>query len=109
MREIPPAKVKALIIKESTIGLINGVVVGIVTGLVAWFWKSNPMLGFVIGLGMLINLVVAGFAGAFIPIAMKSLRLDPAQSSSIILTTITDIVGFFAFLGLAVIFQRFLI
>jgi len=109
MREIPPHKVKHLIAKETLVGAVNGVVIGVVTGMVSWLWKGNPYLGVVIGLGMLVNLTAAGLSGALIPVAMKALRLDPAQCSSIILTTITDIVGFFAFLGFAAIFQQFLI
>jgi len=106
MREIPANKAKKLIFKETLIGIINGVVIGIVTGLIAWFWQGNPYLGVVIGLGMVVNLTVAGFSGAIIPLAMKALRLDPAQCSSIILTTITDVMGFLAFLGFAVLFQN---
>ena len=106
MREIPPNKAKKLILKETQIGIVNGIVIGIVTGLIAWFWQGNPFLGVVIGLGMVVNLTVAGFSGAVIPLAMKALRLDPAQCSSIILTTITDVMGFFAFLGFAVLFQN---
>lgn len=108
MREIPAHKIKNLIFKEAKAGFINGIVIGIVTAIVAWVWGHNPFLGLVIGLGMIVNLVVAGLAGAGIPIAMKAVGLDPAQSSSIILTTITDVVGFFAFLGFAVVFQGYL-
>ena len=99
---------KNLILKETLVGIINGVVVGIVTALVAWFWNKNPYLGLVIGLGMLVNLTAAGFAGAAIPLSMKALGLDPAQCSNIILTTVTDVMGFFAFLGFAVLFQSYL-
>jgi magnesium transporter len=108
MREIPNNKVWSLIFKESWLGVINGVVIGTITAVVAWFWNGNPYLGLVIGLGMLVNLFVAGLSGASIPIAMKFVGLDPAQSSSIILTTVTDVVGFFAFLGFAVVFQQYL-
>ena len=69
----------------------------------------NPFLGLVIGLAMMVNLVVAGVCGAAIPVAMKALGQDPAQSSSIFLTTVTDIVGFFTFLGFAVLFQQYLV
>ena len=62
-----------------------------------------------IGLGMLFNLFFAGLSGASIPLLMKSIGIDPAQSSSIILTTVTDVLGFVAFLGFAVLFQRFLV
>jgi magnesium transporter len=109
MREIPPSKVKKLILKETWIGAINGVVIGIVTGVIAWLWQGMPFLGVVIGLGMVVNLTVAGLSGAIIPLTMKALRLDPAQCSSIILTTVTDVIGFLAFLGFAVLFQSYLI
>jgi magnesium transporter len=109
MREIPADQLRKLLIKESLIGLVNGLVIGLVTALIAWAWNGNPYLGLVIGLAMIVNLAVAGLAGAAIPIGMKRLGLDPAQSSSIVLTTVTDVVGFFAFLGLAVLFQDLLI
>ncbi|GAX63031.1 Mg/Co/Ni transporter MgtE [Candidatus Scalindua japonica] len=109
MREIPKGRFKKLIIKEGVVGSINGIVTGIVTGLIAWLWRGNPYLGIVIGMGMIVNLIAAGLSGAAIPIAMKKLGADPAQSSSIILTTVTDVVGFFAFLSFAVLFQKFLI
>jgi len=109
MREIPREKVGRLIAKETMIGAVNGVVIGLVTALVAWLWHGNPFLGLVIGLGMFANLVIAGFSGVVIPLAMKAIRLDPAQCSNIILTTITDVMGFFAFLGFAVLFQDYLV
>jgi len=109
MREVPPHKVKKLLLKETYIGAVNGIVIGIVTALIAWLWQGNPFLGVVVGLGMIVNLTVAGLSGALIPVTMKALRLDPAQCSSIILTTITDVMGFFAFLGFAVLFQNFLV
>jgi magnesium transporter len=109
MREIPRQKVWRLIFKESCLGIINGAVLGIVTAAVAWAWNGNPYLGLVIGLGMLVNLFFAGLAGASIPIIMKNVGLDPAQSSSIILTTVTDVMGFFAFLGFAVLLLKYLV
>ncbi len=108
MRQIPKEKVKKLIIKEAYLGVLNGVIIGIVTGVIAWFWKGNPMLGVVITLAMIVNLFMAGLSGSLIPISMKAVGLDPAQSSSIVLTTVTDVVGFFAFLGFAVILQGWL-
>jgi magnesium transporter len=109
MREIPKDAAKKLILKETWIGCINGVIIGLVTGLVAWLWHGNAFLGIVIGLGMIVNLSAAGFAGAAIPITMKAVGLDPAQCSNIILTTVTDVMGFFAFLGFAVLFQSYLV
>jgi magnesium transporter len=109
MREIPENKIIPLIVKEGKLGAINGAVIGIITAIVAWVWKGSPYLGLVIGLGMLFNLIFAGISGASIPLLMKKIGIDPAQSSSIILTTVTDIMGFFAFLGFAVLFQNYLI
>jgi magnesium transporter len=106
MREISKGKFKRLILKEGTIGCINGIVIGLVTAAIAWLWRGDPFLGVVVGLGMIVNLIAAGLSGAAIPIAMKKLGADPAQSSSIILTTITDVVGFFSFLSFAVLFQK---
>jgi len=109
MREIPPDRVGRLVLKEGALGALNGALIGIVTALIAWLWHGNPFLGLVIGLGMFVNLVCAGLSGASIPILMKSAGLDPAQSSSIILTTVTDVMGFFSFLGFAVLFRSHLL
>ena len=109
MREIPTQDVKRLLIKETSLGAINGIAIGVVTGLIAWWWQGNPYLGVVIALAMLVNLTAAGLAGAAIPLLMRRFGLDPAQCSSIVLTTITDIVGFFAFLGFASMFQSVLL
>jgi magnesium transporter len=105
MREIRPNSVSRLIFKEGLLGTVNGAVIGLVTALVAFFWYGNPYLGLVIGLGMLVNLISAGISGASIPIVMKKIGLDPAQSSNIILTTVTDVLGFLSFLGFAVLFE----
>jgi magnesium transporter len=109
MREVTPKTYKKMVVKESVVGVVNGVLIGLVTSLIAWLWHGNPYLGLVIGLAMIVNLLAAGFSGAVIPLAMKALGFDPAQSSSIILTTVTDVVGFFAFLGFAVLFQNHLV
>jgi magnesium transporter len=105
MREVPKDRRLKLIAKEATIGIITGAATGAVTGFVAWLVYGNPTLGFVVTIAMIVNLFFAGAAGASIPLLLKALRLDPAQSSSIILTTVTDIVGFFVFLSLALAFK----
>ena len=109
MREIPAKRVRELIWKETKLGIINGMVIGVITAFIAWLWNGNAWFGLVIGLGMVLNLVIAGFAGSSIPLIMKKMKIDPAQSSSIILTTVTDVMGFLAFLGLAMIFQDHLV
>jgi magnesium transporter len=109
MREISRDRIVSLVMKEGLLGLTTGAVTGMVTGLVAWAWQGSPALGLVIGLGMIVNLFVAGLSGAAIPVIMRSFGWDPAQCSSIILTTVTDVVGFLAFLGFAVLFQSYLV
>ena len=108
MREIRAHKIWKLIFKEAGIGIINGIVIGLVTASAAYLWHGNPFLGLVVGLAMFVNLIIAGLAGAAIPLGMKSLGMDPAQCSNIILTTFTDVMGFFLLLGFAVFFQKYL-
>ena len=90
-----------IIKKEVTISLGNGILFAIVIGSVASIWFNQGMLGVVIALSMLINLFMAGFFGATIPLFLKKMDIDPAIGSTVILTTVTDVVGFFSFLGLA--------
>ncbi len=87
--------------KELLVGLINGVAVAITTGIVVFFWADSAGIALVIGISMILSMVIAGFSGAVIPIGLKAIGQDPATSSSIILTTVTDICGFLSFLGLA--------
>lgn len=89
------------VLKEFTVGLINGAITGLIVFAFAYFFDANPMLGFVIFLAMTGNLVIAGFAGAGIPLVLKRVGIDPAIASSIIITTFTDVFGFLLLLGLA--------
>lgn len=86
--------------KEVLVGTVNGVLFAVLMGGVAWAWFSSPELGMVIALAMVANLIVAGLAGATIPIALSRAGVDPAIASSVFLTTVTDVVGFLVFLGL---------
>ena len=89
--------------KEILVGLINGVAVAVTTGIIVYFWANSSGIAIVIGISMILSMIIAGFAGAVIPIALKAIGQDPATSSSIILTTVTDICGFLSFLGLATV------
>lgn len=89
--------------KELAVGFINGIAVALTTSLIVYIWASSLGLALVIGISMIFSMAIAGLSGAVIPILLKSMRQDPAQSSSIVLTTVTDIVGFFSFLGLATV------
>ena len=90
-----------LLAREVILGLVHGLLLGLAVALVAGLWKSNPFLGLVLGLAMLANMLVAGLAGAGIPLLLRRLRLDPAVASAVIVTTFTDVCGFAVFLGLA--------
>lgn len=103
-REVSNANASRTIIKEALVGLVNGIFFSILIGLVAALWFQNPVLGIVIGLALVINLLAAGTFGAGIPLLLHKYGQDPAISSSIFLTAVTDVVGFFAFLGLASLF-----
>ena len=94
---------KALM-KEAAVGLGNGVVLGIIAALVAWVWRGNMTLGLVLGAAMIINMFVAATAGTLVPLGLRAANVDPALASSVFITTLTDIAGFFAYLGLATIF-----
>lgn len=99
--EISTSDAKKTIKKEVLLALMNGSVFAVVIGLIAWLWFSIPLLGVVIAISMVINIIVAGFFGSLIPLILQKIDIDPAVGSSVLLTTVTDIIGFFSFLGLA--------
>jgi len=102
--EIGWSEAKDTIFREVTVSLLNGLIFAVVMGAIAFLWFHDYKLGIVIGAAMVINLLCAGFFGAIIPLMLKRFGIDPAVASSVLLTTVTDIVGFFAFLGLAKLF-----
>ena len=101
--EIDRAAVRRFLKKEMAVGLLNGLTFGAAVGLAATLWKGSPVLGLVIFVAMQLNMVAAA-AGVLIPLGLKALGTDPALSSSIFLTTVTDVAGFFLFLGAASLF-----
>jgi len=101
MRELEGGRLGRLVRREMVVGFVNGVIFAILIGLVTWLRYGNINLGAVIGLAMIINLIVAGTAGILIPLTLHRLKADPAIASAVFVTTITDVVGFFAFLGIA--------
>jgi magnesium transporter len=100
-KDLTGANVWRVIRRESLVGLVNGVIFAVVMAVVGTLWFGSPMLGAVIAAAMVINLVIAGLAGTVIPVALERIGVDPALASGAFVTTVTDIVGFFAFLGLA--------
>ena len=101
LREIGVNAWSRVMRKEMSAGLLNGLGIAAVTSLSVYIWSKSPGLALVIGLAMVASMTIAGIAGAFIPIMMSRLGQDPATSSTIVLTTVTDVSGFFSFLGIA--------
>jgi magnesium transporter len=87
--------------KETLLGLINGVAIGIIVGIVGYFWKGSIALGVIVAVAMLLNMLAAALAGVLVPFTLRALRIDPALASGILVTTVTDVAGFLFFLGLA--------
>jgi magnesium transporter len=104
MRDLSPGNALRFVWKELLVGLVNGLMFAVVAGAVAWFWFDTPSIGLIIAAAMVINLVVAALSGALVPLGLEKVGVDPAVASSVVLTTVTDVIGFFAFLGLATIF-----
>jgi len=103
LREILPSYWLRVARKEIAVGFINGCAIALITSLIVFVWASSAALAAVIGVSMVFSMVVAGVSGVVIPITLQKLGYDPAQSSAIVLTTVTDVVGFMSFLGLATI------
>jgi magnesium transporter len=102
-KDLTGSNVWRVIRREVLVGLINGLAFAVVMGVVGILWFGSMDLGFVIAAAMVINLVVAGLAGTAIPVILEKVGIDPALASGAFVTTVTDVVGFFAFLGLAVV------
>jgi magnesium transporter len=101
LRELDRRRMQKLIVREVSVGFVNGAIFAVLIGVVTALRFANPGLGIVIGLAMIVNMIAAGTAGILIPLALNKLKVDPAIASSVFVTTVTDVIGFFAFLGLA--------
>ena len=101
---VTTANIKTLINKEVALSGLNGIIWSIVIGLITYYWFADLLLSLIIALAIITNLVVAAFSGAFLPLLLTKLKIDPALAGGVILTTITDVIGFVAFLGLAALF-----
>ena len=102
-KELTTSNAARVVWKEFMVGLLNGLMFALVAGGLTWLWSRDPLLSGVIGAAMIINLLVAGFSGAVIPLLLEKMGVDPAVASAVFLTTVTDVIGFFAFLGLAAV------
>ena len=103
-RDLIPLNYKRIINREILVSLLNGLLFAIIIGVLSAMWFSNFGLGLVLAIAMVINMVTAGFAGIIIPLILNKLGIDPALASSVFVTTVTDVVGFMVFLGLAALY-----
>jgi len=99
--QVGSSNASALLMKELLVGVLNGLMWAIVVGLASWAWFQDPGIGLVIAAAMVINLIAAALAGVLIPLILKRMAIDPALAGGVVLTTVTDVTGFLAFLGLA--------
>jgi magnesium transporter len=106
MNELDGYKIRRLVLREMVVGILNGAIFALLIGALTWLRFFNPGLGLVIGLAMIVNMIAAGTAGILIPLGLNKLKVDPAVASSVFVTTVTDVVGFFGFLGLASLWIR---
>jgi magnesium transporter len=106
MHELDSFKIRRLILREMLVGLFNGLIFALLVGALTWLRFFDPQLGLVIGLAMIVNMIAAGTAGILIPLGLHRFKIDPAVASSVFVTTVTDVVGFFGFLGLASLWLR---
>jgi len=102
--QIGAANARILLYRELAIGVLNGILWAVVVAVVGGLWFGDIWLGLVIGAAIIINLIVAAFSGAVIPLILRRINVDPALAGGVVLTTVTDVVGFVAFLGLATVF-----
>ncbi len=100
-QELGRANLWRVVFREVAVGLLNGLMFAVIMGIFTWWWFGSDQLGLVIGMAMVVNLLAAALSGILIPLALEKLGADPALASTIFVTTVTDVVGFFAFLGLA--------
>lgn len=101
LKLIKPKEFLRVLWKEASVGVVNGICLGLLLGTIAWLWKGSAMLGLVVGAALAINTVVAVCVGGLVPLLVKAFNQDPALASGPILTTVTDICGFMILLGLA--------
>lgn len=108
LREIHPQQWFHILFKEGGVGIFNGLAVALTTSLGVFIWSRSVGLSFIIGISMVLSMFIASIAGAAVPLILCACKQDPAQSSSVVLTTITDVTGFFSFLGIATLLASLL-
>ena len=106
--EIQENEWRRVLSKELLVGLVGGLAIGVAVGLISWLWRGDWIIGLVVCLAMLLNMIAAASAGVLVPIGLRTVKVDPALASSIMVTTVTDVVGFLIFLSLATLALNFI-
>ena len=104
MQEFSTSSAWRFAYRECAVGVVNGILFALIAGVVSYIWFGDLMIAVILGGAMIVNLVIAGLTGTLIPLSLLRFGVDPAVASSVFITTITDVVGFFVFLGLAALF-----
>lgn len=107
--ELTGENAKRVFLKEVGVGLTTGIAIGTVIAALGFIWERNIIFGIVIGVAMILNMAVATMSGFVVPVILKKLKVDPALASAVFVTTVTDVLGFFFFLGLATLFIEYLV
>ena len=103
-KQISSGNFNQIVGKEFIIGILNGIIFAIITGLIVLLWFKDINLTILIAISMILNMMVAGLFGILVPVSLKKLKIDPAIASSVFVTTITDVIGFLSFLGIGAYF-----
>ncbi|MBU0615506.1 MAG: magnesium transporter [Nanoarchaeota archaeon] len=109
LNQLSPASYRKIVLKEISVGIIHGMILGSIMGTIATIWQGNVMIGLTIFMAMTISITLAGFIATSVPMLLKKLKIDPAIASSVFITATTDIIGFFSFLGIATFFLQYLV
>ncbi len=107
--ELPGRRILKLLVRELALALAQGILLGVVVGAAAYAWKGDPTLGIILAAAMVGNMIIAGLTGAGIPLLLRKLRMDPAVSAAVFITTFTDVLGLLLFLGLATLLIDYLL
>jgi magnesium transporter len=107
--DVTPGVLARILSKELRLALLTGLANGLILGVIAWLWRGQALLAAILGVALVLNMLVAAVVGTLVPVALKAFRIDPAIASSVIITTFTDVFGFFSFLGLATLLMSFLL
>jgi magnesium transporter len=107
--DVTPGVLARILSKELRLALLTGLANGLILGVIAWLWRGQALLAAILGVALVLNMLVAAVVGTLVPVALKAFRIDPAIASSVIITTFTDVFGFFSFLGLATLLMSYLL